>query len=421
MARIAKGKKGILTPFLIIFGSISCVVVIMVILSFAIIGAVAYTAKESESEEAGNLVNITIKGLYDGKGGTLKITGQGISIDKIKGSQGTKNGFKAKTKKGKIGKRVKAEYTSYYPGDGGFMTASGIDTRTCIKKNIPMVAAPKSLPFDTKITPQGTGTSIDGVSHLVKDRGGAIVIFGDNRYRFDVLKKNAMESLKFGRRRGYAIIGGSQSAELDVSIDKKKRVTITGEANGDEVYAEGTWDGKKIDASGWLGDGASSAADNGGGEGVSAAVDWAVKISKGRNDVGYSQANRTCYICHHLKNKDYDCSSFVTAALAHGGNFEIFKKACKSYPYTTLNMGPALKKSGFKNLGKIPVSKLKKGDVLLNPSAHVELCAGKVGGHMVSVGAHADRDGRPGESSSDEVYRTRGYCMSSYTQVWRHK
>ncbi len=56
--------------------------------------------------------------------------------------------------------------------EGGYLDAQGnrLDPskKTC--------AAPPSVPFGTKITVRDTGTSLDGMTYTVNDRGGAIQI-----------------------------------------------------------------------------------------------------------------------------------------------------------------------------------------------------------------------------------------------------
>ena len=65
--------------------------------------------------------------------------------------------------------------------EGGFLDALGnkLDPskHTC--------AAPPSVPFGTKITVQGTGTALDGVTYTVNDRGGMIQI-ENGVYHFDL-------------------------------------------------------------------------------------------------------------------------------------------------------------------------------------------------------------------------------------------
>lgn len=110
---------------------------------------------------------------------------------------------------------VKAMFTAYYPADnameGGFLDAQGnlLDPskRTC--------AAPPSVAFGTKMTVQGTGSSLDGVTYTVNDRGGAIQI-ENGVYHFDLLMSSNEECNNWGVRYGTAILGGdgaSGSAE----------------------------------------------------------------------------------------------------------------------------------------------------------------------------------------------------------------
>lgn len=110
---------------------------------------------------------------------------------------------------------VKAMFTAYYPAnnamEGGFLDAQGnlLDPskRTC--------AAPPSVAFGTKMTVKGTGTSLDGVTYTVNDRGGAIQI-ENGVYHFDLLMSSNEECNNWGVRYGTAILGGdgaSGSAE----------------------------------------------------------------------------------------------------------------------------------------------------------------------------------------------------------------
>lgn len=104
------------------------------------------------------------------------------------------------------GKEVNAEYTAYYPANnsmqGGLYDAMGnkLDPSklTC--------AAPKDVAFGTKIQVKGTGTNRDGLVYKVTDRGGAIKVV-NGVYKIDLLMSTKEECLKFGRRKGKAIIG----------------------------------------------------------------------------------------------------------------------------------------------------------------------------------------------------------------------
>ncbi len=133
------------------------------------------------------------------------------------------------------GRVVKAKYTAYYPAnnamEGGFYDALGhlLDPseHTC--------AAPKSVPFGTKITIQGTGTSRDGQTYTVTDRGGAINIEGDV-YHFDILMSSNSECNNWGVRYGTAIIGGTAVSNTSSS------------GSGASAYSAKSWDGGGTDA-----------------------------------------------------------------------------------------------------------------------------------------------------------------------------
>ena len=92
------------------------------------------------------------------------------------------------------GREVNAEYTAYYPANnsmqGGFFDAMGnkLDPSklTC--------AAPKDIPFGTKIQVKGTGTNRDSLVYKVTDRGGAINV-QNGVYRIDLLMATKEECL----------------------------------------------------------------------------------------------------------------------------------------------------------------------------------------------------------------------------------
>lgn len=120
---------------------------------------------------------------------------------------------------------VKAMFTAYYPADnameGGFLDAQGnlLDPskRTC--------AAPPSVAFGTKMTVQGTGTSLDGVIYTVNDRGGAIQI-ENGVYHFDLLMSSNEECNNWGVRYGTAILGGDgASGSVEQNETQSKPIT----------------------------------------------------------------------------------------------------------------------------------------------------------------------------------------------------
>lgn len=105
------------------------------------------------------------------------------------------------------GKEVNAEFTAYYPANnsmqGGFLDAMG----NKLDPNKLTCAAPKSVPFKTKIQVKGTGTDRDNLVYTCTDRGGAIVIDSNGVYHIDLLMKDKKTALAFGRRKGKALIG----------------------------------------------------------------------------------------------------------------------------------------------------------------------------------------------------------------------
>lgn len=120
---------------------------------------------------------------------------------------------------------VKAMFTAYYPAnnamEGGFLDAQGnlLDPskRTC--------AAPPSVAFGTKMTVKGTGTSLDGVTYTVNDRGGAIQI-ENGVYHFDLLMSSNEECNNWGVRYGTAILGGDgASGGAEQEEEKSKPIT----------------------------------------------------------------------------------------------------------------------------------------------------------------------------------------------------
>jgi hypothetical protein len=86
-----------------------------------------------------------------------------------------------------------------------------------------------------------------------------------------------------------------------------------------------------------------------------AIVGWAEKIAKD-NRFGYSmntsrgRLDRFCYFCHGTKvSKDYDCASFVAAAVAHGLGDPAMLKYCKSSGGCT-TLYNTLKKNGWNDM-----------------------------------------------------------------------
>ena len=130
------------------------------------------------------------------------------------------------------GKKVKALFTAYYPAnskmEGGFYDSMG--NRLDPSKNT--CAAPKQIPFKTKIQPLGTGSFIDGKTYTVTDRGGKINVV-NGVYHIDILMSTAKECNTFGVKRGYIIIGDGTgykdtppSSNLPLNKKQEKLISV---------------------------------------------------------------------------------------------------------------------------------------------------------------------------------------------------
>ncbi len=162
--------------------------------------------------------------------------------------------------------------------------------------------------------------------------------------------------------------------------------------------------------------------------GVEAMVLWAEKIAADDN-FGYSKgtkiytgnttADRYCPFCNSGASKDYDCASFVTAAVYHGYGLAAFKSVCKSAPGAG-GLMTLLLNNGWKDMGVLSVSQLQRGDILVNPNTHIEI----YDGNGYDVGAHQEYDGKTGGLGSlnghdgkNEISISKTY--SFYTSVLR--
>lgn len=153
-------------------------------------------------------------GIYIGNGKFIHCHSSGVSISKLSENYYAKHWLmgrrvlkttKKSTKSKTSGKTVMVQYTAYYPSnstlEGGYYAANGEK----LNPSALTCAAPKSIPFGTKVVISGTGTKYDGKTYRVNDRGGGIKI-KNGRYRIDILMSNRTECNNFGRRNGKAIL-----------------------------------------------------------------------------------------------------------------------------------------------------------------------------------------------------------------------
>lgn len=108
-------------------------------------------------------------------------------------------------------------------------------------------------------------------------------------------------------------------------------------------------------------------------------------------------------------NPDVDCSSLVYYALLNSG---YTKDQIGGYPFATGSMPDILPKAGFVRHDFTSVDDLQPGDILLR-SGHTEIYIG----NGKNVGAHWNRDGKPGDSSGKEVNIQN--CGTNWTWYYR--
>lgn len=137
------------------------------------------------------------------------------------------------------------------------------------------------------------------------------------------------------------------------------------------------------------------------------AINWAVGIANDDSH-GYSQAKRD-------NGTNYDCGSLVYYALVHAGIAGETKHAPDS-----AHFGDALKKLGFTELKFTGEKDLKRGDILVKPSSHVDLYIGdgkEVAAHHASPKGIEDDD--PRDTTGKEISVNK-FSFSQAEYVYRY-
>lgn len=139
---------------------------------------------------------------------------------------------------------------------------------------------------------------------------------------------------------------------------------------------------------------------------------YSMGTTRGKEGSGSKKLNRYCGICHKWDSRDYDCASFVCAALAHGYKDPAFIEYCGNYGIGGCrDLYNKLLKAGWEDKGNLKGGKLKRGDILINPGAHVEIYYGE----GMTVGAHDNYDGKKGDGSGREIR-----VGDIYGHFWNH-
>lgn len=264
------------------------------------------------------------------------------------------------------GRRVQAEYTAYYAAPGSRYACGEVPDPS--KDH---VAAPASIPFNTQIQIQGTGTNRDGGVYEVKDRGGLIKIWPGDVYRFDILMATEAECIAWGIRKGYAVIGDGTGFSSAYTTSGNGGGTVTERA-------------------------------------VSQMEAWA-------NDPahGYDQSSRWG------ERGDYDCSSAVITAWQMAG----VPVKSRGATYTG-NMHGVFVACGFQDVtASVDLATgtgLQRGDVLLNHSHHTAMYSGN--GAIVQASSNefgGITGGAPGDQTGGE-FHIRPYYNYPWNSILRY-
>lgn len=137
-----------------------------------------------------------------------------------------------------------------------------------------------------------------------------------------------------------------------------------------------------------------------------------------------------CYFCGTNKasvkkgvldyKKSYICTSFVTAAFAHGGGEPAMLKVCRrgsSFGFGTSGANTYHKSSLFENLGKPKFSTLQKGDVLCG-SDHVALYLGN--NKIVEAGGGGDDNKRNSKKWNNSIRVKKQKSWGRFDRAYRY-
>ena len=242
--------------------------------------------------------------------------------------------------------------------------------------------------------PDVVGVSVSQAKKAIKAAGFKYTV------KREFIKKKTMNKKYPGVKMGQVM---KQNKKAGTTLSKGSKITIT---YGDEIYDCGV--------------------------GVEAMVKWAETVAAD-DSYGYSMGvytgrglDRLCPYTNEGASKDYDCATFVNAALAFSGMGDDFMKATVKPSPVVRGVRDRMKQNGWKKVTvkykrngktyyrKPTVKELKRGDVLVNTSCHIQMHVG----NGYDVGAHNNYDGKTGDSSGREV--SVNYTWTGYAEVYRY-
>jgi|GEM_PF-2324347 len=172
------------------------------------------------------------------------------------------------------------------------------------------------------------------------------------------------------------------------------------------------------------------------GKGVENMVRWAEAVARD-DSYGYSMGvytgrglDRLCPYTNAGASKDYDCATFVNAALAFSGMGDDFMRATHKPSPVVGGVKALMLRNGWKKIKiksyywsggkkvtyyrKPYVSELKRGDIVLDVHRHIQIHVG----NGKDVGAHNDYSGRSGDPSGHEI--SIGPSWTGYAEAFRY-
>lgn len=327
--------------------------------------------------------------------------GDQVNAMKIKYSKSASTLFSGSEKKFKINSTasmLKTYKTKWESSNSDVAKVSKSGKVTALKAGTATITARSHTGFKTKETLLVKTTTPSGVPDVVgmdtSDAKKALQAAGFNvKVKSKYIKKKTLKKkypgVKMGNVFKQSVAGGTQ-------VQKGTTITIT---KGDEIYDCGV--------------------------GVEAMVKWAIKVAED-DSYGYSMGvytgrglDRLCPYTNEGASKDYDCATFVNAALAYSGMGDDYMKATHKPSPVVGGVKALMIKNGWKKVlvnGKKPtVSQLKRGDIVLDVRRHIQIHVG----NGKDVGAHNNYDGKSGDSSGREV--SVNWSWTGYAEVYRYK
>ena len=321
--------------------------------------------------------------IYTGQSATFKVNSSASMLKtyKIKWTSSNKD-VATVNSKGKVTAVAEGTTTITARSHAGFKITHDVTVQTIKPSEVPDVV----------------GISVSQAKKAIKAAGFKVKV---NR---EFIKKKTMNKKYPGVKMGQVM---KQNKKKGTTLSEGSTVTIT---YGDEIYDCGV--------------------------GVEAMVQWAEAVAAD-NSYGYSMGvytgrglDRLCPYTNEGASKDYDCATFVNAALAYSGMGEEHMKATVKPSPVVRGVRDIMKRNGWKKVTikhkykkngktkyyytKPSVKQLKRGDVLVNTSCHIQIHVG----NGWDVGAHNNYDGKTGDSSGREV--SVNYTWTGYAEVYRY-